>query len=89
MSESAKKGKLVTKIFFSDNAEWMYLLNFYKKYIASKLEIQCKNGMFFFDFGWCSVLSILILSIKNRGWWGGGGAKRTKSVKHDESYLST
>ena len=47
LSESVKKGKLVTKIFFSDNAEWMYLLNFYKKYIASKLEIQCKNGMFF------------------------------------------
>ena len=47
LSESVKKGKLVTKIFFSDNAEWMYLLNFYKKYIASKLEIQSKNGMFF------------------------------------------
>ena len=47
LSESVKKGKLVTKIFFSDNAEWMYLLNFYKKYIASKLEIQSKNDMFF------------------------------------------
>ena len=74
MSESAKKGKLVTKIFFSDNAEWMYLLNFYKKYIPSKLEIQCKNGMFFswFWLVFCAVhLDIVHQKQGVVGEWGG------------------
>ena len=33
---------------------------------------------------------VLVLSVKNSGGGGGGGfAERTKSVKRDESYLST
>ena len=41
LSESVKKGKLVTKICFSDNVD---------------IEIQCKKGMYFsFDFIWYSI----------------------------------
>ena len=32
---------------------------------------------------------VLVLSVKNSGGGGGGFAERTKSVKRDESYLST
>ena len=85
MSESVKKSKFATEIFFSDNIEWSsknlwkiisadvkanknkrkwiicsggcrYLTNFCKKYISSKLVIQCTKGMYFsFDFGWYSI----------------------------------
>ena len=62
LSEPIKIGKFVTKIFFSDNVEWNSKY-FWKKISAdvkanknnnkvpSKLEIQCKKGMYFsFDF---------------------------------------
>ena len=53
LSESVKKGKFVTKTFFSD------------------------------------IPSISILPVKYGGMGGGGFAERTKSVKRDESHLST
>ena len=53
LSESVKKGKFVTKTFFSD------------------------------------IPSISILPVKYGGRGGGGFAERTKSVKRDESHLST
>ena len=45
---------------------WLYLSDFYKKYLPSKFETKCKRGMCFpFDFGWYSI--ILILFVKKRG----------------------
>ena len=47
-----------------------------------------KNGIYFpFDF--VGILSILILSAKNRGEGVSGDAFQTKSIRHDKSYLST
>ena len=34
----------------------IYVTNFYKKYLPSKLEIQYERGMYFsIDFGWYSI----------------------------------
>ena len=47
----------------------VYLINFYKKYIPSKLEIHCKKGMYIsFNFDWYSILldHCLLRSVKNR-----------------------
>ena len=62
-----KKQNFGRKYFFQ------LMMNEVLKVLTSKLEIQHKKGMYFlFHFGWW-YFSILILSIKNRGWGGGGG----------------
>ena len=45
---------------------WLCLTNFYKIKVPSKLEVQCKKGMYFYLI-LVGIPSILILSIKNRG----------------------
>ena len=40
--------------------------------VPSKLEIQCKKGMYFYLI-LIGIPSILIFSVKNRGRWKGGG----------------
>ena len=53
---------------------------------STELERQCKNRTYFsFDFGWySSILSILILSVKNRG----GMAGREGGVLNGQNPLS-
>ena len=74
---------------------WLYsciLKNFYKKYIPSKLEMECKKDIHFsLDFGWFSVHGRFAEQTKSfnmmkvicrqslRGWYfffGGGGGER-------------
>ena len=54
--------------------------------LPSKLEAQCKKGMFFsFDFGWYFI-SLDILPIKNRLERGVGlTARQNPLAKHDKS----
>ena len=54
--------------------------------LPSKLEVQCKKGMFFsFDFGWYFI-SLDILPIKNRLERGVGlTARQNPLAKHDKS----
>ena len=61
LSGFIKKWKICDKnIFFSDNVEWssksFWIMYKFFQEVPSKLEIQCKKGMYFsFDFGWYSV----------------------------------
>ena len=89
LSESLRKGKFVTKMFFPDaewssknlrkiisadvkanksNWWWFYLTNFYKKYLQN-LKYSVKRECIF-HLILVGILSILILSVKNRD---GGG----------------
>ena len=54
--------------------------------LPSKLEIQCKKGMYFsFDFGWYFINLDIVHALRT-GWGRGGWLKhQTKSVKHDKS----
>ena len=47
-----------------------------------------KAGGMYFHLILVAILSIFILSVKNRG-WGGGLLNEKKSIKHDKSYLLT
>ena len=54
------------------------------KFFCSKLEIQCKRGMYFsFDFNY--FIHFDIVCLRKVGWGGGGGG----NLKRGKSYLST
>ena len=66
----------------------MYLTNFYKKY-PQNLKYNVKRACIF-HLILVGILSILmILSVKNTGWFFFAYHHRTKSVKRDDSCLST
>ena len=96
LNESVKKGKFLTKIFFSVIVQlikttinkkiwWLYLKNFYKKQLQNvKYNIKRTCIFHLILFG---IISILILFVRTRGW---SFFRLTEKsiIKRDESYLS-